>query len=240
MLDIELALMTGVDIPLPEYETVLHQPSVKEISMMGENNFFNAVTSLNVSTKMLNLTGEEVPINFNNFILLCEILKKEPEKKNNLINFFTIIFPQYNLCITPRSFLFNSEGHSFIIDEGNFEYLQNILKKVFCLQQIGKDNFNPNGAKATEIAKKLERARQRVAAQKRAEQGETSLAQYISVLTVAIGSMSLKDCIDLTLYQLYDLLERYNMYLSWDIDIRSRLAGAKADKPLESWMKPLH
>ena len=39
-------------------------------------------------------------------------------------------------------------------------------------------------------------------------------------------------------YQLYNLLERYGMYVNWDIDIKSRLAGAKNDKKPENWMKP--
>ena len=30
------------------------------------------------------------------------------------------------------------------------------------------------------------------------------------------------------------------MYLNWDIDIRSRMAGAKVDKPVENWMKQIH
>lgn len=237
-MDINLALMTGVDIPIPEYETVLHQPSLKEISMMGETDFFKAIGLLNVNVKMLE-NNMDIS-NLNNFLLLCEILSKNPEEKSILQNLFTLLFPSYSLIITPRSFCFNSEGHSFIIDEGNFDIFQVILKKIFCLYQSGKDSFNPTNKKASEIAKKLQRARERVAAQKRAEQGETSLGQYISVLTIGIGSMSLNECINLTIYQLYDLLERYNHYLSWDLDVRSRLAGAKGEKPLENWMKPLH
>jgi hypothetical protein len=38
--------------------------------------------------------------------------------------------------------------------------------------------------------------------------------------------MSLNDMMNLTVYQLYDLIERYSLYTHWDIDIRSRLAGA--------------
>jgi hypothetical protein len=41
--------------------------------------------------------------------------------------------------------------------------------------------------------------------------------------------MSLDDCLNLTMYQLYDLVERYSLYINWDIDIRSRLAGGKPE-----------
>jgi hypothetical protein len=30
------------------------------------------------------------------------------------------------------------------------------------------------------------------------------------------------------------------LYLNWDIDIRSRLAGAKPESPTENWMKNIH
>jgi hypothetical protein len=30
------------------------------------------------------------------------------------------------------------------------------------------------------------------------------------------------------------------MFINWDLDIKSRLAGASGDKPVESWMKSIH
>ena len=36
MFDYRLALMTGMDIPIPECQIALHQPTIKEISMIGE------------------------------------------------------------------------------------------------------------------------------------------------------------------------------------------------------------
>jgi hypothetical protein len=41
--------------------------------------------------------------------------------------------------------------------------------------------------------------------------------------------MSLEDCMNLTMYQLYDLVERYMLYVNWDMDIRCRLAGGKPE-----------
>ena len=54
-------------------------------------------------------------------------------------------------------------------------------------------------------------------------------SQYLSILTVGLNSMSLQDAMDLTIFQLYDLVERYRLYIDLDIDIRSRLAGGKPD-----------
>ena len=35
-----LSLMTGIDIPIPELQAVIHQPTIEEISMIGEQEFF--------------------------------------------------------------------------------------------------------------------------------------------------------------------------------------------------------
>ena len=36
----DLILLSGVDIPLKEAALVIHQPRIKEIALIGENNFF--------------------------------------------------------------------------------------------------------------------------------------------------------------------------------------------------------
>ena len=47
-LDLRLALMSGIDIPIPECQLVLHQPTIKEIAYIGEKNFFIGVHCLNI------------------------------------------------------------------------------------------------------------------------------------------------------------------------------------------------
>lgn len=106
------------------------------------------------------------------------------------------------VSFTPRSLLFiNKDNNSIIIDENNFEFLQNALSSIFCLKTgpMDQQNFNPVNAEAKRIADKLMRGRQRVAAQK--GEGNTSiLTQYASTLTVGLNSMSLQDVLELTMY----------------------------------------
>ena len=82
------------------------------------------------------------------------------------------------------------------------------------------------------------RGRQRVA-ELNGSANASIFSQYLSILSVGL-QMSLQDLMDLTMYQLYDLVERYQLYISWDIDIRSRLAGAKPDDRPDNWMKNIH
>lgn len=242
MFDYRLALMTGVDIPVPELQLVLHQPTIKEISMVGEQDFFIGIQLLCVK-KELYIQDESLLANTTNFQIFMTMIneKQMADKKACVLQVFTLLLPQHQVIFTPRSIILKNGEINITIDEGNFEALQEVLTEQFCLKGSGQEQFNPQGKKAKEIAQKLMKARQKVAAIKAKEGGGGSMfAQYISTLVVGLGSLNMIDAIGLTMYQLYDLVERYSLYLNWDIDIRSRMAGAKADKPVENWMKPIH
>lgn len=236
--------MTGVDIPIPELQIAMHQPTIKEISMLGnEQVFFNGIQVLCIDKKLL-LQDKSLLENTTNFQIFMAIMndKQTINKKEQVLQTFTLLFPKANVLFTPRSIVLKQEELISTIDEGNFEILQKLLNDAFCLQGSGQEKFNPQKGQATEIAKKLMRARERVAKQK--QQGESSggsiFSQYISTLVVGTYTISLKDALDLTMYQLYDLVERYTLYLNWDLDIRQRLAGGTPDKPAENWMKNIH
>lgn len=243
MFDYRLGLMTGIDLPIPELQTTIHQPTIKEISLIGEQDFFIGIQLLCIKKQMY-IQDENLLNSTNNFQIFMAIMneKQTAEKKTAVQQVLTLLFPQSNVIFTPRSIVLNSPQGMVTIDEGNFEILQQLLNEQFCLKGSGQEQFNPEGQKAKEIAQKLMRARQRVAEQKmQGEGGSGSMfSQYLSILTIAIGSMSLTDLSNLTMYQIYDLIERYTLYLNWDLDIRSRLAGGKPDKPAENWMKNIH
>lgn len=238
-----MSLMCGADIPVPEYQTVVHQPKIKEIALIGESDFFVAVQCLNLSKDMI-AQDKTLLQNTTNFqIFMTVMMEKETrDKKEATLALLQLLFPNYQIMFTPRSIMFtSSEKDSFNIDETNFDILQDIIKEIFCVsnQKNQQANFNPANKKAEEIAKKLMRGRQRVA-EINGTATASIFAQYLSILTVGLSSMSLQDLMDLTMYQLYDLIERYQLYISWDIDIRSRLAGASPEDKPDNWMKNIH
>ena len=241
MFDIRLALMTGVDIPIPECQLTLHQPTIKEISMVGEKDFFVGAQVLCID-KQNYIQDEDALEEVNNFQIFMKMMTDEntKDKKQSTIQVLNLLFPNYKSMLTPRSLLFNSSTENIIIDENNFESLQQVFKQVFCLSSSQQDTFNPGNEAAKKIADKLMRARQRVAAQKESGSEGSLFVQYLSILTTGLGSMSLGDLCNLTMYQLYDLVARYTLYVNWDIDIRSRLAGGKPDSTPDNWMKNIH
>ena len=231
--------MTGVDIPIPDLQTALHQPTLKEISYIGEKEFLTGIQCLSIQKSML-IEDENLLSTTTNFQIFMTVMndKATADKREEVLAALGLLFPGIQIFITPRAI---SLSNGTMIDENNFEKIQQIIGKVFCLSKTDQSTFNPANKKAKEIADKLMKARQKIAAQKAAENGEGSaFAQYISTLTIGTNSMSLQDCINLTVYQLYDLVERYSLYINWDIDLKSRLAGAKPDKPVENWMKNIH
>lgn len=241
-MDTRLALMCGTDYPVPECQLTIHQPRIKEIALIGESDFFSGIQCLCLN-KALFVKDESDLTNVNNFqIFMTIMLEKEgAEKKQAVQQACALFFPNQKILFTPRSMLVTGSGENIQIDETNFQYLQAALSNICCMRNgpMDQQSFNPANKQARDIAEKLMRGRQRVAAQKGGS--HTSIfSQYLSVLAVGISSMSLEDMTNLTMYQLYDLIERYMLYVNWDIDIRCRLAGGKPDGQPDNWMKDIH
>ena len=127
-MDIRLALMAGVDIPIPECQLILHQPSIKEIAYIGESNFFTGVQCLSIQKTMV-IEDEKLLQNTTNFQIFMTIMqeKQTADKKQDVITVLQLLFPQYRVIFTPRSIMFNNEVGNFMVDEGNFEIFQNLI-----------------------------------------------------------------------------------------------------------------
>ena len=240
-MDKRLSLMAGTDIPVPECQIIVHQPTISEISYVGEEDFFIGVQTLCLSKSMF-IEDESVLDKVNNFQIFMTVMndKTTADKKSAVKKVLSLVLPKYNIMITPKSILIKDNTDSFMIDEDNFEPLQEVLKLIFCAKTgpMNQQAFNPANAKAKEIAEKLMRGRQRVAAQK-GELNASVFSQYLSILTIGLH-IPITELLKTTMFQLYDLMERYTLYINWDIDIRSRLAGGKPENQPENWMKNIH
>lgn len=240
MFDYTLCLYSGVDIPIPELQTALHQPTLKEISYLGESDFFLGLSLLCIN-KYLYIQDNSLLETTTNFQLLMTILKEKDmsDKKTIVLQVIELLFPKRQPIIMPTSILLNGkkDEESTYIDENNFDAIQEKLKKIFCLSEnTDQKIYNPKNERARRIAEKIMEGRKKVA-EMNASEGKSMLGNYATVLAVGLHSLSWKDCIDLTVYQIYALIERYIKYTNWNVDLRSRLAGGGSDKPMENWMK---
>lgn len=246
-LDNRMALIAGIDIPIPQCRLILHQPLVKDLAFIGEMTLFTGVQTLGLHKTMFVSQDKAVLDNVSNFQIFMTVINEKgmEEKKEAVQIVLNLLFPQYTILFTPQAILFQDTQHPdnevLMIDENNFEALQTVIRDVFCLKTGPMDQtaFNPANEQAKEIADKLMRGRKRVAEQKGADDMSV-FSVYLSVLTVGLHSMSLHDLLNCTMYQLYDLMERYSLYLNWDLDVRTRLAGGKPDSQPDNWMKNIH
>ena len=241
-MDYRLALLTGIDLPVPSCQLTIHPPSIKEIALIGDKDFFAGVQCLCLYKSMF-VEDKNVLSDINNFQIFMMIMQEQEAKDKKIATkkVLTLLFPDYKILFTPNSLLFQRENQeNIMIDENNFEQLQEVLRQVFCMKNapMTQTAFNPAGEKAREIAKKLQRGRERIAAEHN-DKDSSIFSQYLSTLSVGLH-MPLQSLIELTMFQLYDLLERYMLWVSWDLDIKMRLAGGKPDQSPDNWMKNIH
>ena len=243
--DLRLKLMTGVDIPIPELQIIMHQPTIKEIAYMGEQDFFMALQYLCVNKETL-IQDKTLLEQLSNFQVLMKVLeqsKDKQHKKNALQNLLLLLFPSYSSTMLPHSIILTAKDMPPItIDDNTFPIIQEYTKIVLCVNSIFQGNniiYNPGNEAARKIMNKIIEGRKKVAQQKGGKQ-ESVLTRYLSILTIGSSTVTLHDAAEFTIFQVFDLIDRYNAFIEWDIDLRVRLAGGKPDKPVESWMRDLH
>lgn len=237
--------MAGVDVPVPELELTLHVPRLREIAMMGETDFFTAVQYICLDKEML-VQDQALLQGFSNFQVLMKVLQ-QPEvanKKVAILNLLTLLVPTHKAMFTPNSIILNNveTKSSILIDNDNFDKLKEVFKQILCVNSIFQgDNvvYNPANAAAERIARKIMQGRKKVAEIKSKDNKDSVIARYISILSVGLH-WTVEQCLDLTMYQLFDIIERYSLYTNYETDLRVRLAGGSPKSEVENWMKSIH
>ena len=247
-----LTLISGVDIPFEEAHLIIHQPTLKEIAFIGENNFFIGCQLLNFSKKIISSASEDkVDLsNKSDFDIFMSIMidSKSPEIKNQQIcvrMVLALLFPQYQINFTPSGIVFiNNEDKSQMgtITNMNFDEFKNILSNMFCLNIVSPEKeYNPAGKLAKKIADKLQERQRKLAELQGGKKEEkiSILCRYVSVLTVGTKK-DMNDFLNYTVYQLFDEFHRYELKEQYDVYFKARMAGAKDMKEPDDWMQDLH
>lgn len=234
----------GLDIPIPSLQLIIHPIELKEIGLMGESKFFPAVQLLCLDKDML-AQGENDLQSMSNFQVLMSVLNQSEDKtkKTSVRLLLQFLFPQYQVLLTPNSIILNKEDDSILIDDSNFDILQEVLREVLCVSSMFQGEniiYNPLNNRAKEIAAKLIKGRQKVAAIKGKKSANSSIfIRYVSILIT--GQIATReDCAKMNLFTLFDLMERFNLKRIEERDFNIRLAGGKPDKTVDSWEKDLY
>lgn len=241
-----LMLMSGINIPFPKMKAEIHQPTIKEISLIGENNFFKGCELLNFSKDFLEDKDKialEDKTNFEIFMSIMNDTRTPTENKINIEMILTLMFPDYQFFFTNTEIIFQLGDFKTSINKDNYEDFKKILIDIFCLNKSKNKEeaeFNPLGKSATLIANKLKKAREQVAKVKNEDKKEIHLlSRYISILSVG-ERKNVGDLMDLTIYQLFDEFHRFELKQTYDAYFKARLAGAQDLEEVENWMIDIH
>lgn len=248
MLTNQLALITGSDIPFVEAGVIIHQPTIKEIGLLGEDNFFLGCGFLYFSKDLLNEKDKVHLENIDDFnILMTIMINRNGEKDLNkhidcAIQVIYLLFPLYKIELNEQAILLKKDDQIFEINKKNFGIFKAILKEMFNLsfknEKVQKE-YDPVNDAAAAIAEKLKK-RHKELAERSGSKGEIKIfGRMISIISV-YSKISYLELSQYTIYQLYDAFSRVQLKMAYDIAIKARLAGAKDVKDPEDWTKDLY
>ena len=242
----KLLLLSGNDIPFPEAQVTLHQPTLKEIAYIGEEAFFVGCGFLNFSKNLLNEQDKVRLSNYNDFdIFMSIVIKPTKDVKQSVENAFLVldlIFPLYNISVRDNVIVLKKNEEEFLINKNNFNIFKEIISEMFNLKlgETSSDQYNPSGDMAKRIAEKFKKRHETLNNLTRSDSKKIAiLSRYASILAVGLQK-DLNDIMQYTIYQLYDEFQRFQLKMQWDAYIQARMAGAKDLEEPEDWMKNLH
>ena len=244
-----LTLISGIDVPIPEIGVNIHQPTIREIAYIGEKSFYEAAQTVIIQKEdfingLENITQEDKTAlsQMSNFEIFLKLVEANPLSNTKVQMLLSLLFPDFNSSIEERFiFLVNpKEQKNILINDSNFEILQEVITTILCLQSGNtKEEFNPQGDRAREIAEKIKRGRERAARLKGEKRQQSNfLSKYISGLGIGTNTLNIHNVLDLTLYQLLNQLERYGLYTQYNISIQAKMAGAEGVEDVD-WLKDI-
>ena len=163
-----LLLLSGNDIPFPEAQITIHQPTLKEIAYIGEDAFFSGCGFLDFSKDLL---GDEDKVRLSHLsdfdIFMSIILKPSKATQKSIENAFlvlSLIFPLYSHEVRVDAIVLKKDGKEFYINKKNFPIFKNILSDMFGLKIGGniREDYNPEGDMAKRIAEKFKKRHEKL------------------------------------------------------------------------------
>lgn len=246
MLNNDLLLLSGNDIPFRGARINIHQPKISEISFIGEEAFHIGSRFLLFDKNTLLEQGESGLENKSNFNIFMTIInsKQVVKHKTDAMMVLTLMFPDIKIKIEKEKILLQKDDSNIesSITDYNFDEFQDIVRQMFCLDSIdGSAKYNPADAYAKKIADKLKKRQQKLAEKKGQKEKEkvNIFSRYISILSVGLKK-DMNELLNYTVYQLNDEFKRFQLKQDFDIYIKAKMAGASDLEEVDNWMEELH
>jgi hypothetical protein len=135
--------------------------------------------------------------------------------------------------------MIEAAGHDSIIDEPKFLIIKETYKQIFCLDDMtGKSEYNPANETARKIMEKLEKRKQFLSSKSNDKNEDKIFSTLASILSIGSNTISFKDCLEMTPYQIFNLIKRFNLYQQFQMQTQALMQGAK-DIELVEWTKQI-
>lgn len=237
-------LMSGEDIPLISANLVIHNPTIKEIAtvFLYENDFLTGFEFLFFEKTKLGQKEQTMLQSLSDYEILVALLNNSeediPMKKQLgfLKNFLSLLFNKYDIEYNEDNIVLTQNNHVYFIDENVFNQIKQAVHQMFPFKGKEVLDFNPQSKRAKEIAEKIKKGREKIEKQKRQNKGLDSLFEkYVSILSIGL-KMPIKELYQCTVFQLFNMFERYEKKITYDVHLKAQLAGATGMKDVDHWM----
>ncbi len=240
----DLLLLSKNDIPFTQARVNIHQPTLKEISFIGEESFHIGCQFLNFSIDKLSYEDKSHLSNKTDFEVFMSVMnsKEKAKYKVDALLVLTLLFPDFHIKIEIDKIVLEKEGvFTSSINQLNFDAFKEIVSNIFQLNNSDMNSaYNPADARAAKIAEKLKKRQKTLAKEKGINLQKVSIySRYVSILSVG-EQKDINELMEYTVYQLRTEFNRFQKKQEFDFYIQAKMAGAKDLEDVDNWMDEFH
>ena len=242
----DLLLLSKNDIPFTQARVNIHQPTLREISFIGEESFHIGCQFLNFSIDKLSSEDKSHLIDKTDFEVFMSVMnsKEKARYKVDALLVLTLLFPDYHIKLEIDKIILEAKENLFSssINQLNFDAFKEILVSMFCLNDTEQKegSYNPADQYAAKIAEKLKKRQSQLAKEKGVDLKKVSIySRYVSILAVG-EQKDINELMDYSVYQLRAEFKRFQKKQEFDFYIQAKMAGAKDLEDVDNWMDEIH
>jgi hypothetical protein len=243
-----ICLQSGIEIELKQYGVKLHQPTILEIALFGEEEFFYSLRLLfggnlkkiqsSLADSIIGEEEKELILGLSDAKLLKIAYEVVQTETRTISNFFKLAFPDFEILVKhDYLFLVNREkSFILILNEEFLESLKEVWNEIYCVPVLLKEKveLKPSSDKAKKIAAKIAKSREHDSSLE-PEKLSSVFGYYMSKLSTISKTISIKDSVNLTVYQLLDQFSQNLALLEHQTGVAAAIAGSKGE--IKDWLK---
>lgn len=254
----ELLLMTGGEILLRDPLVKIQQPTIKQIALKGENEFFRSMNIFYINPepliefinqlKTLRKDEKEILLEtitaYDNLLFMMQASTADGTDKYKIVELtqsaFDLLTPEYRFNFDPQkqemSLISLKDSHSIFVDRELFMKIKNVAEQIFLLDKFfGNSEKEELSPAAQKIADKIAESERKI----KEMNGEKEEGSYFARILSIMGMHGDLDYLsNLTVYQLHNQFERFNLFTNYNQSVRASLAGA-TNVELVDWYKKI-